>query len=311
VAGTCDHAALKPDTCLIAGACVARGTLDPSNACKACRPEIATDAYSPITDGTGCADDGNACTVDQCVAGTCDHASPVADGTACAADPFACTRDLCVAGACTHDTLVDGYCFIGPACYRPGAVNPANECEECQPTLDVRAWTPKPNGTVCEGAAQCTENDQCVLGRCVEGPPGSGMACDDGQYCNGADTCDAGACTVHAGTPCTAAQTCNETTDHCMSCTSGPCCSSTGDFKPSSTTCATIPNYWCVCSGWQVQNYYGVQHCSGTASACNGTVSVGSWINTFSCGYGPHTCFTSGSCITIGGYRYCQSCGCN
>jgi hypothetical protein len=127
-------------------------------------------------------------------------------------------------------------------------------------------------------------------------------------YCNGADSCVDGACSVHAGTPCTASQTCNETTDHCMSCTGGPCCTPAGDFAPTYTTCATLAGYFCDCTmSYQIASYYGLQHCSGASSACNGTVTAGSWISTFSCGYGPHYCTESNYDPNAHLYR---TCGC-
>ncbi|MFH2005946.1 MAG: kelch repeat-containing protein [bacterium] len=73
-------------------------------------------------------------------------------------------------------------CRIGPTCFDSGIRNPANQCQTCKPESSTDAWT---------------DND--------------GAGCDDGSYCNGADTCAAGACSQHSGNPCTANESCDET----------------------------------------------------------------------------------------------------
>jgi hypothetical protein len=57
----------------------------------------------------------------------------------------------------------------------------------------------------------CT-TDSCNSGTCEYST--NSASCDDGLYCNGSDICAAGSCT-HAGDPCSAGETCNETTDSC------------------------------------------------------------------------------------------------
>ena len=86
-ADTCDNL-LVSGFCLIAGACQTDGMTNPANDCEACITIITTDAWSPKAEGTACADDGNDCTADECLAGVCDHrnmdvGTPCDDGDPC------------------------------------------------------------------------------------------------------------------------------------------------------------------------------------------------------------------------------------
>jgi hypothetical protein len=77
-------------------------------------------------------------------------------------------------------------CVIDNVCYPDGTIPEGEPCLICKVSVSQTAWS---------------NND--------------GAACDDGLFCNGADTCGGGACSQHAGDPCNADQTCDETNDAC------------------------------------------------------------------------------------------------
>src|SRR6478736_1939389 len=83
-------------------------------------------------------------------------------------------------------------CSIDGACVAEGTVHEENPCEICAPGVDAGGWSVRPDGT----------------------------ACDDGFSCTGADRCDAGEC-VHAGPPCSSAQSCEEDAESLRCCDEG------------------------------------------------------------------------------------------
>jgi hypothetical protein len=100
----------------------------------------------PKQDGTMC-DDGNACTYgERCQAGTC-----VAGGTVTCTTP----GDAC------HETAV------------------------CDPQSGACVNPPKPDGTPCADADQCTQTDTCQAGTCTGGDP---IVCEPPTPCHTA-TC--------------------------------------------------------------------------------------------------------------------------
>jgi len=110
---------------------------------------------SSCTSGVEC-DDGDACTIDTCVAGTCSHA-PEANGTVCD-DGNVCT---------TPDTCTDGVCG--------GTMNP--NC--CQTAAE------------CDDGDGCTI-DTCVGNVCSNSVAPDGTACTPTR--GGQGTCQAGQC---------------------------------------------------------------------------------------------------------------------
>jgi len=66
--GNCDRTILAGN-CVIGGTCYSAAATNPTNTCEACTPGTSQTSWTPL-DGTGC-DDGNLCTTDICVAGTC------------------------------------------------------------------------------------------------------------------------------------------------------------------------------------------------------------------------------------------------
>lgn len=104
---SCDetaNACVHPLTsgCLIGGACVADGALDPSNGCMACAPGSSTSAYSPAAAGSAC-DDTLFCTVSD----ACDGAGTCAGAARECGDGSDCTTDSCdeSAGACAFEPI--------------------------------------------------------------------------------------------------------------------------------------------------------------------------------------------------------------
>jgi len=80
-----------------------------------------------------------------------------------------------------------GSCRIGQTTYPAGAVNPANPCELCTPSLSKKVWSSAPDGSWCNDGNACTGTDSCSAGTCSPGPV---LGCDDGDECT-ADSCNA------------------------------------------------------------------------------------------------------------------------
>jgi cysteine-rich repeat protein len=139
-------------------------------------------------------DDKNTCTVvDTCVQGSCLGAG----GVLCD-DGNPCTLDNCLPdNGCTHsnnlggcsdgnpctldDTCVNGDCASGQT-FSCDDGNPCTD-DECDPKLGCIF---KPSNAPCEDGNPCTEDDACNQGTCTSGKPAS---CDDGLFCNGFETC--------------------------------------------------------------------------------------------------------------------------
>ena len=128
-----------------------------------------------MADDTDVPDDGNPCTTDGCSGGVMQFF------------PITCGAGLtCHGGAC-----VSG-CVIGGAFHAPGAANPGNPCEVCDPAASTGAWSNE-SGAACDDGNPCTTGDSCTNGVCV----GSGSSCSPTSCqmiadCNGAG----GACTL-------------------------------------------------------------------------------------------------------------------
>ncbi len=136
--GTCQFA-LKPGWCVIDGVCWQSGTLNPDNDCQYCNPSLSPNAWSNLPSGAACADDGVGCTVDQC------------NGL----------------GTCTHPIASDS-CRIGEVCYAREALNPANDCQACNPSQSQTLWSNLPSGAPCADDGDWCTVDQCNgLGTCV------------------------------------------------------------------------------------------------------------------------------------------------
>ena len=208
---------------------------------RVCTVGAACDGISCGFDGCvqcGCPDDGNPCTVESCVDGTC-RRTAASDGTACN-DGNACTRtDRCQGGACAGTDPV--LCVAQDACHLAGTCNPATGA--CSNPV-------APDGTACNDGNACTRTDRCVGGACTGGDPvvcvaqdachvaglcdpttgvctnpvaPDGTGCDDGDACTRTDACREGICTgtdpviCLPRSPCHAAGTCDPATGACTS----------------------------------------------------------------------------------------------
>jgi MYXO-CTERM domain-containing protein len=200
-AGACQHALFTG--CLVAGACVGKGSLDPTNDCRTCGPWASTTSYRSRTAGTSCGADELSTTLDVCdSAGLCVHpltaqctldgvvyeagatnpanpcqsCDPASSASAwtnrvadfpCTSDGLACTDDVCdAAGACLHQLRTG--CLIGGACIADGVSDPANACNACDSSDSARAYTQRPRGVACADDAAANTLDVCDgAGACI------------------------------------------------------------------------------------------------------------------------------------------------
>jgi outer membrane protein OmpA-like peptidoglycan-associated protein len=184
--------------------------------------------------GTACATDGVACTIDQCDgSGACLHTP---DNSQCN-DGVACTSDMCTATGCVNvpnnGACDDGIACTVDVCGSSGCTHMANNsmCDDGnQCTVDVcdvaRGCQHNPlNGNACNDNNVCTVGDRCVGGVCVGA---SVMNCDDGNPCT-IDSCDAVQGCLH--TPAQASIAC----DDGNACTSGDHCNGSGQCTGGAT----------------------------------------------------------------------------
>ncbi|MFQ5413748.1 MAG: hypothetical protein ACE5E6_04740 [Phycisphaerae bacterium] len=270
-------------------------------------------------------DDGNACTTDQCVSGTCTNtpvtagttcgSGPTAcsaqdtcnatgqclpndmpDGTSCPGDGNACTADVCGSGICTHPNEPPGtFCGAGPTdC---SAQDTCDAVGQCQPN-DLPDG-PAPPG-LCDDGNDCTQNT-CLAGACnhpfepVDTPCGAGPT-----PCSGQDTCDAaGQCQPHDlpdGTPCPDGLFCNGD----ELCAAGVCAAGTPPCPP--PVCDENGD---VCTGCQIPgdcddlNECTTDSCDQQTQNCINTPNDGAPCDA---GGGPDsgTCDATGTCVTNG-----------
>ncbi|MEC8022883.1 MAG: hypothetical protein VX223_03050, partial [Myxococcota bacterium] len=224
---------IAPDHCVIENVCIDTGSVDPSDPCAVCAPDLSSTEYTPLPSGVAC-DDGTipcagtvdcpivACATASCSAGSCIYSAipacntgaPCTSGSGCD-DGLSCTADLCIADTCTHTT--SSGCVVDGGCIAEGATSPANECLACVSTVDPFGWSPTAGG--CDDNNACTANDQCAAGVCTGGQD---VPCDDNNVCT-LDLCDP---TVGCIFPATAGQLACNDDDPCTtndSCGGGAC----------------------------------------------------------------------------------------
>lgn len=137
-----------------------------------CGSGVVNPAPAPASTIVTRCNDGDACTIDECVLGECTFTPIVCD------DGNPCTTDECMLGICVHTTI---NCGDGDPCTE----------DSCDPVTGECVNTP----INCDDVDLCT-TDECVDGVCVNTP----TDCDDGDACT-EDTCDpdTGEC-MHAPT---------------------------------------------------------------------------------------------------------------
>ncbi|HVU05045.1 MAG TPA: MYXO-CTERM sorting domain-containing protein [Polyangiaceae bacterium] len=234
--------------------------IDECHTAGSCDPATGICSTPAKADGTGCTDDGNPCTLDQCVGGVCSHPAgnagaactddgnactsdqcngsattcqhpPKGLGTACAADTNPCTLDQCNgAGACTHPAGNAGAQCSPPSCACPGGVCSATLAATC-----TGASTTCPTaGTVdCQGAL-CSGN--VCAGGCVDD-----TGCTSGNFCLG------GKCTPKRGNGdplgCSAGNYCSS-----GNCVDGYCCNTACAGGTSDCQACSVPGKLGICS---------------------------------------------------------------
>ena len=259
-------------------------------------PGTITVSAGACTSDAAC-NDGNPCTADSCVAGTCANVNttdPCSDGDLCT------INDTCSAGVCIGTAVPEGgacddgdACTINDTCQSDVCAGTPRDCSSldgvcgagvCNPTTGQCVVSPSNEGGACDDGNQCTENDACLSGACVGDAVPPGTTCDDGLACTQNDACNNGACSGTAvdcsslDTPCTDG-VCNTSTGACESvaineggaCDDGNSCSTgdqcvagvcAGTLRPDLSTCddSNLCTLNDVCLG-------GV--CSGNAIDCS------------------------------------------
>ena len=188
-----------------------------------------------------------------------------------------CTKDAqCCAGAVCQNGYCTAGCHVNGTFYAPGAPNPANGCQTCQPSVSTTTFT----AITCPSVANATAT--CTSGVC-------GFTCNAGF----------GNCDGNAGNGCetnllTDATNCGQCGHVCASgesCVSGSCtCGSHGDC-PSGQSC---------CNGACVDEQSDVNNCGACGNACttsvaNATATCTSGVCGFTCSTGFKLC--NGTCI--------------
>ncbi len=140
----------------------------------------ASEGGTCLPEGSPCADDGDPCTNDVCQGGVCAHPS-LGAGSPCSATSVCDTTGACSQG-----------CGIQGAFYAPGAENPADSCEVCDPSTSRSAWTSRADDTPCTDDGNVCTSDFCASGLCVHAPQATGSDCGMGKVCDDAFQCSAG-----------------------------------------------------------------------------------------------------------------------
>ncbi len=164
---------------------------DPNNLCEKC-----DDGNNQNWDGCnencqkecigGCCD-GNPCTTDSCdfSTGLCRYVPN--PGAACDDDNLCTTDDLC-----QEDATCSGIpeeCTALDQCHGVGT---------CDPGTGICSDPLKPDGSACSDDSVCTDQDQCLAGICIPGPP---ISCDDANPCTDDPVCDSQSGCVHTNLP--------------------------------------------------------------------------------------------------------------
>jgi hypothetical protein len=180
-----------------AAVCQGVADCDDGNACTQNRCINGTCVFPERPAGTACTSDGDPCTRDLCLPATsvltCQH-PPVAAGSSCPDDGNPCTRDQCLPSsgggvACAHQPV-----SFGSPCPDDGNVCTLDRCGPDQSGNPVCGHTSFNFGTPCTTDDNPCTTDICVpdplgVGTCAHQPLSPGSLCDDdGKDCT-FDTC--------------------------------------------------------------------------------------------------------------------------
>jgi len=183
-AGACT-AATAADFCVIAGACVAEGTEDPTNRCALCASASSASDYSPRATGALCGDPAcDAATLTP--APTCDGAGGCVPGSAEACPGgTACSDAMSCAGGCTDDTqcVEASYCGADMMCHadEPGGTA-CDRAGACQSGFCADAFCcERACGDTCESCASAEDEGLCLPYAADTDPE---------DECAGTDACD-------------------------------------------------------------------------------------------------------------------------
>jgi hypothetical protein len=214
--------------CLIGGAVVVAGALDPSNPCLECQPPVSNTDWSPRPLGNACGTN-LICASGQCVSG-CFVSGTFYDGGA--AEPGnACQTcepqfsaamlfpqpngTVCDAGGvCQSGACIPG-CWISGSYEAGGAINPGDRCQLCSPGSNPVGWSSVADGTACDAGAIC-----------------AGGACQPGCFIGG------GFFLPDAGDP----------SNLCLACEPGVA-TAAWTLVSDAGLCANCGNPLCVCDG--------------------------------------------------------------
>lgn len=254
--------------------------------------------------------------LDQCHnAGVCNTTTggcsdPIkTNGTSCN-DSNACTQtDTCQNGTCTGANPIT--CSALDQCHNIGT---------CNTSTGVCSNPIKSNGSNCNDGNACTQTDTCQSGSCTGNNPvtctaldnchnvgtcntstgicsnpikTNGTSCSNGLYCDGAETCQNGVCTDQTD-PCTAGETCNESTDTCVPITSSLICIG-GEHS-----CATTSTGSMKCFGLNEDGQVG-NNSASTPNQLNPISVTGLTSGVSSCS----TSYRHSCASTSSGYAYC------
>ncbi len=191
--------------CILTGASIPSGTVDPINPCLFCDPVSHATSWSNFPDGMVCGS-GQVCELGNCVTGcfiggtlyltgavnpsdACQSCDPVSDAGSWTKSPDGTTcgtGQVCQAGSCASG------CFIGGSLVQPGAADPGDDCQSCDPGVSTTAWTPIADDTTCSSSGgNFCRSGQCVAGCLVAGTfeaSGRAAAANDCQICAPAES---------------------------------------------------------------------------------------------------------------------------
>jgi len=142
--------------------------------------------------------DNNPCTTDQCIAGTCAHQAQdgcCADDSACDDGDF-CTPDHCVQQVCQFGAPVEGCCNTADQC------DDGNDCTFDDCALHKCTHVPDKNAGCCEKDQDCLDQNACTTDTCVAGKckHTNNGCCEVDKDCVSDDPCQTGTC--EAGQTC-------------------------------------------------------------------------------------------------------------